>query len=715
MMTKLPALFSFLCVFATTAIASADTLTVSTDKSSYTPGQVMKITALYKDKYGKAITSPKTREIRIKNSSGSELVKTSMKNAGSGVYTYAYTLLRSARTGKYEVRGSFKYRDNETKAYSYPQVATTTTADTTAPVTAVSPAAGTYSMPVSITLAANETATIYYTLNGTTPTTASTRYSAPISLTATTTLKYFARDTAGNSEAVKTASFTAGTTPPPPPPLPTGNHASLTYTGGTMCLPCHATQAAGMASSTHYRWEGPNSQISNKPGVTGGKLNTAINAYCISTLGNWNGCGGCHIGAGAKPGTVADATRNIDCLVCHQKEYKRARNSTTGLFEPDMTKMTISMDAAVQTVHKPVKSSCLQCHAKGGGGDALKRGDLALINGTTNDRNYDVHMATTGANLSCQQCHTFTNHHVAGRGSDLRPTDSTVGVSCSTSACHSSKAALTSGHATAAINTHMKRVACQTCHIPTYGKKAADAVLDTVTGFGNQATETTRTWATPEWSVANNRWEPTVVKANNLKPLYAFFDGTSWVSDLNDVAVIDPATGAYKISRPNGSINGANSKLTPFKYKTSLQPRHTASGKLIALDTSLYFKNGDLVGAVQSGLTNMGLNAGDAYTMVKADEYQMLNHTVSPKTAALQCASCHGTTSAPAPQMNLKAMGYALKAAQSTVCTQCHGNEDMPSFTSLHSKHVTSEKIDCSMCHSFTRAAERGLTVGIKK
>ncbi|MGE0920423.1 MAG: hypothetical protein ACQBAP_18090, partial [Trichlorobacter lovleyi] len=75
----------------------------------------------------------------------------------------------------------------------------------------------------------------------------------------------------------------------------------------------------------------------------------------------------------------------------------------------------------------------------------------------------------------------------------------------------------------------------------------------------------------------------------------------------------------------------------------------------------------------------------------------------------------HGTTSVPATQMNLKSMGYALKAAQSVVCVQCHGNESLPSFTSLHSKHVTSEKIDCSMCHTFSRATERGLTIGIKR
>ncbi|WP_281185160.1 chitobiase/beta-hexosaminidase C-terminal domain-containing protein [Trichlorobacter lovleyi] len=789
-MKNLSGLVCFVVTLAVTSMASAAsyTLSISTDKTSYTPGQTMNITAIFK-KDSTGITSPSKREVRIKDSSGRELVKTSMSNAGSGKYTYAYKLSSSARTGKYEVRGEFEYNGNKRTAYSYPQVATSS-ADTIAPVTSVSPAGGSYTTAQSVRLTANEAATIYYTTNGSTPTTASAVYSAPLTISATTTLKYFARDTAGNSEAVKTATYTISTTPPADTTAPvtsvspaggsyttaqsvrltaneaatiyyttngstpttasavysapltisatttlkyfardtagnseavktatytigstggSGPHAGLTYTGTTMCLQCHTKQATDLAGSVHYKWETPYAAISNKPGVTGGKLNTAVNAYCINTLGNWNGCGSCHIGAGAKPGTVADATQNIDCLICHQVAYKRVRNATTGLFEPDTAKMTISMDQAVQTLHKPVKSNCLQCHAKGGGGDALKRGDLAVINGTTTDRNYDVHMASTGANLTCQQCHTYTNHHVAGRGSDLRPTDSTVTVGCATSSCHSNKAALNAGHATTAINTHLKRVACQTCHIPSYGRKAADAVLDTVTGFGDQSTETDRTWVTPEWSVANNRWEPTVVRANNLKPVYAFYDGSSWVYDLHDVAVIDPATGNYKISRPNGGINTANTKLYPFKYKTSTQPMHTASGKLIALNTSVYFKTADVAGAIQSGLTNMGLNPGDAYSMVKADEYQMLNHTVAPKANALQCAACHGTASVPATQMNLKSMGYALKASESVVCVQCHGSEDSLSFTKVHSKHVADRRYDCSFCHNFSRAAERGL------
>ena|GEM_PF-2374481 len=80
--------------------------------------------------------------------------------------------------------------------------------DTTAPSTTANPAGGTFTSAQSVTLSANEAATIYYTTNGTTPTTSSTVYSSPINIAATTTLKFFAKDTAGNSETVKTQTYT---------------------------------------------------------------------------------------------------------------------------------------------------------------------------------------------------------------------------------------------------------------------------------------------------------------------------------------------------------------------------------------------------------------------------------------------------------------------------------------------------------------------------
>lgn len=81
---------------------------------------------------------------------------------------------------------------------------------TTAPIVTASPRGDTYynNSPQSVTLTANEPATIYYTTDGTDPTTASTKYTTPISITSTTTLKFFGVDTVGNVEAVQTEYYT---------------------------------------------------------------------------------------------------------------------------------------------------------------------------------------------------------------------------------------------------------------------------------------------------------------------------------------------------------------------------------------------------------------------------------------------------------------------------------------------------------------------------
>jgi hypothetical protein len=72
--------------------------------------------------------------------------------------------------------------------------------DTGAPTTTASPAGGTYNASVTVTLTANESATIYYTTDGSTPTTSSSVYTVPLVLSSDATLKYFAKDLAGNLE-----------------------------------------------------------------------------------------------------------------------------------------------------------------------------------------------------------------------------------------------------------------------------------------------------------------------------------------------------------------------------------------------------------------------------------------------------------------------------------------------------------------------------------
>ncbi|MBI5508577.1 MAG: chitobiase/beta-hexosaminidase C-terminal domain-containing protein [Deltaproteobacteria bacterium] len=84
--------------------------------------------------------------------------------------------------------------------------------DDTAPVTTASPAGGIYGSTQTVSLSCSDAGSgcvsIYYTTNGTTPTTGSAAYVAPIVMSGTTTLKFLAVDAAGNLESPKTQVFT---------------------------------------------------------------------------------------------------------------------------------------------------------------------------------------------------------------------------------------------------------------------------------------------------------------------------------------------------------------------------------------------------------------------------------------------------------------------------------------------------------------------------
>jgi hypothetical protein len=436
-----------------------------------------------------------------------------------------------------------------------------------------------------------------------------------------------------------------------------------------------------------YQWQGESPQMVSGPAFQG-KIAGGVNSYCINILGNWAVCGNCHVGLGAVPGPQASAQEleNIDCLICHQSEYRRKKEG--GVFVPDTDAMSITMDQAVQTVPEPERFNCLQCHAKAGGGDAVKRGDLALAHSDTSDRQFDVHMATTGAGLACQDCHTFSDHKVAGRGSDLRPTDSDEILECTN--CHA-RMATPDGHEGEAVDRHIARVACQTCHIPTYAKDAADS-------DASEATETYRTWLS---SHSNEPpFHPAADTANDLVPSYRFWNRRNNNYLLYDTVVEDPMTGRFPTSRPLGHISNPDSKLYAFKYKTAQQPITNATSQLIALDTSVYFATGDAAAATEQGLINMGFDATDPFSWIETDTLQMLNHEVAVKGAALRCGGCHG----PSARVDLKGdLGYTLRGPEDEICFQCHGEEEAEDFDDLHEKHVKDKGFDCSWCHAFTR------------
>ncbi len=108
-----------------------------------------------------------------------------------------------------------------------------------------SPAAGTFTSAQSVTLADTTSgATIYYTLDGSTPTTSSTKYTAAIAIGSTTTINAIATATGFSASSVASATYTIN--------LPAAATPTFTPAAGTFTTPESVTLADGTAGSTIY-------------------------------------------------------------------------------------------------------------------------------------------------------------------------------------------------------------------------------------------------------------------------------------------------------------------------------------------------------------------------------------------------------------------------------------------------------------------------------
>ncbi len=483
-------------------------------------------------------------------------------------------------------------------------------------------------------------------------------------------------------------------------------HQAITsYDGPNTCIGCHEASAYNMLDSLHMQWSGPTPDLTNTNGEDLGKAVAGINSFCTYAMSSGGACFGCHVRADGNAPHAPDVN-DVDCLMCHNDAYQRSMvpdldNPVTVTdylgnekdyvfgaqdadgnysFVPKLAEGMTMVDLA-RGVHLPTRTSCLRCHAKAGGGDWTKRGDMGLS--TKNPAiSEDVHMSPAGADLSCQACHaTGDNHKVGGRGIDLRQTEAPT-PTCSS--CHGS-----APHGDDTINRHAQgQVSCQVCHIKTFGKGGA--------------TEMSRDWLSPHWNPAfcngQGGYVGHEVKVANVKPDYRWFDGTSYVYNVGE-AITANADGTYTMAKANGKAFDGNSKIVPIKDHWTVMPLHE-SGELIAPKIMNMFMTGDFDQAVQAGMADQGLTGN--YTMVDANAEMLISHGVDQKSNAPTCTECHdldGATPDGTKMLNFGELGYHTWPAKIKNCTLCHHQEEL-SLERMHEKHAKEMGKNCVGCHT---------------
>jgi octaheme c-type cytochrome (tetrathionate reductase family) len=395
------------------------------------------------------------------------------------------------------------------------------------------------------------------------------------------------------------------------------------------CLSCHPG-AVSIMRTAHWRWEGEETQI---PGRTGtakiGKKNL-LNNFCIATRGNEKGCMKCHAGYGwVDEKFDFSKQENVDCLVCHEHTGTYVKGPG-GVPTKDS-----DLVAAAKSVGTPGRENCVGCHAYGGGGQAVKHGDIdsSLLHPPADE---DVHIGKH--RFLCVDCHQAPDHQIKGRAFSVSVEDSN-GVACTD--CHASPR-----HQDDRIDAHLSAVACQTCHIPTYARKIP----------------TKATW---DWSKAGDPKRPEdqhhylkikgeFTYEQDAVPEYRWFNLTVSRYLLGDK--IDPSK-VTPINLPQGSIKDRKAKIWPFKIHRAKQPYDVENRYLFPPVTGGkdgYWTNFDWDNAFRLGAKASNIAYSGKYGFAPTEMYWPITHMVAPKEKALGCTDCHGEGG----RMDWKALGY---------------------------------------------------------
>jgi octaheme c-type cytochrome (tetrathionate reductase family) len=424
-----------------------------------------------------------------------------------------------------------------------------------------------------------------------------------------------------------------------------------------VCLSCHTEAAKQIHRTEHWKWEytSPEGQLLGKKNV--------INNFCTSVSSNEAACNSCHVGYGWKDDTFDFTSEvNVDCLVCHDTtgNYRKpaglAGNVVTKAMEfpPGSGKMLkpINLTKIAQSVAKTSRDTCGACHFYGGGGDGVKHGDMDSSLAAP-DKELDVHMDALGLNFSCATCHMTKGHQVPGsryaptakdkgdariRGKEYS-TNPTTCQACHGQAPHKKVAKL---------NDHTDKVACQTCHVPTFAR-------------GGVATKMSWDWSTAgkmgpdgkplirkdaKGHVIYTAAKGDFVLGEHVVPDYQWLNGKVRYTLQRDT--VEKSAFPTRINHFDGSAGDGKSLIWPVKTMRGKQAYDPVNKTLVVphlagSDDTAYWTNFNWEKAVVAGMAAIGAPFSGKVDFVATESTWPITHMVAPAKEALRCNACHAS------------------------------------------------------------------------
>jgi len=398
------------------------------------------------------------------------------------------------------------------------------------------------------------------------------------------------------------------------------------------CISCHNQRHREIMKSNHWNWE-REEYIQGRGIVYIGKKNV-MNNFCIGTKGNEESCAKCHIGFGMdSTGKIFIDSTNIDCLVCHDNTETYVKAQEKG----GAPVATLDFNKIAEGVGKPKRTNCGVCHFYGGGGNNVKHGDLemSLFEPT---RDIDVHMGTDGLNMQCTDCHITEKHIISGK---LFSFASTCSNRNSCEQCHTNNP-----HDDDMLNKHTLKVACESCHIPTYAKVNATKMFWDWSQAGKLRNGEPYT---EEDSMGNHSYmsiKGRFIWKKNVKPDYIWFNGTA--AHYLEGDKISDITKPLILNKLNGSYSDDESKIVPVKIHAAKQPfdpinRILIQPKLFSekKGEGAFWKDFNWLTASEVGMKDVHLPFSGKVAFIRTEMYWPVNHMVAPKEQAVECSECH--------------------------------------------------------------------------